>query len=140
MWQYNELYHHGIKGQKWGVRRFQNQDGTLTRRGRIRYKDYEKAREGTGDTSLDELKTLSKKSDQELSDRTFQIDLHDTTYWGDEGTKALHQEETAKLIRQMSDYKLSRYEKKYQNKANKEKAKWENYVKKYGELQVYVKT
>ena len=25
----NELYHHGIKGQKWGVRRFQNYDGTL---------------------------------------------------------------------------------------------------------------
>ena len=30
MWQYNELYHHGIKGQKWGVRRFQNEDGSLT--------------------------------------------------------------------------------------------------------------
>lgn len=33
----NELYHHGIKGQKWGVRRFQNPDGTLTARGRARY-------------------------------------------------------------------------------------------------------
>lgn len=32
-----ELYHHGIKGQKWGVRRFQNEDGTLTDRGRDRY-------------------------------------------------------------------------------------------------------
>ena len=27
---YNELYHHGIKGQRWGVRRYQNEDGTLT--------------------------------------------------------------------------------------------------------------
>lgn len=28
------LYHHGIKGQKWGVRRFQNKDGTLTFEGK----------------------------------------------------------------------------------------------------------
>lgn len=34
-----ELYHYGIKGQKWGVRRFQNADGTLTVQGRERYKD-----------------------------------------------------------------------------------------------------
>lgn len=33
----DELYHHGILGQKWGVRRFQNSDGTLTAEGRIRY-------------------------------------------------------------------------------------------------------
>lgn len=32
-----ELYHHGIKGQKWGVRRFQNADGTLTAAGKQRY-------------------------------------------------------------------------------------------------------
>lgn len=35
----NDLYlaHHGIKGQKWGVRNYQNPDGTLTAEGRIRY-------------------------------------------------------------------------------------------------------
>lgn len=32
----NELQHHGILGQKWGVRRFQNYDGTLTARGKKR--------------------------------------------------------------------------------------------------------
>ena len=32
-----ELYHHGIKGQKWGVRRFQNADGSLTAEGKQRY-------------------------------------------------------------------------------------------------------
>lgn len=35
----NELRHHGIKGQKWGVRRFQNEDGSLTSAGRKRYND-----------------------------------------------------------------------------------------------------
>ena len=32
----NELYHHGIKGQKWGVRRYQNPDGSLTLAGKKR--------------------------------------------------------------------------------------------------------
>lgn len=35
----NEIQHHGIKGQKWGVRRFQNKDGSLTAKGKQRYDD-----------------------------------------------------------------------------------------------------
>lgn len=33
----SELYHHGILGQKWGVRRYQNDDGSLTAAGKNRY-------------------------------------------------------------------------------------------------------
>ena len=45
------LYHHGIKGQKWGVRRFQNDDGTLTEEGKARY----------GSGSVEEMSDASKK-------------------------------------------------------------------------------
>lgn len=34
----NELNHYGIKGMRWGVRRYQNEDGSLTSAGKKRYK------------------------------------------------------------------------------------------------------
>lgn len=55
----DELYHHGILGQKWGVRRFQNEDGSLTKAGEERYL------KGDGDRSNNEE---SKSLKTRLSD------------------------------------------------------------------------
>lgn len=38
---HEQLKHHGIKGMHWGIRRFQNEDGTLTAAGKKRYESSE---------------------------------------------------------------------------------------------------
>lgn len=40
IYNYDVLCHHGILGMKWGIRRFQNKDGSLTPAGQKRYRDY----------------------------------------------------------------------------------------------------
>ena len=57
----NELCHYGIKGQKWGIRRFQNQDGSYTRQGLIRRygSDAEPRRRGLSDSTKKKLKTAA---------------------------------------------------------------------------------
>lgn len=72
------LIHHGIKGQKWGVRRFQNLDGTLTPEGKERYRqqilevsnkskdEYFKTKGSQSSMLLDSIKVIRKE--QEYSD------------------------------------------------------------------------
>ena len=60
----NELYHFGIKGMKWGIRRYQNKDGTLTAAGKKRY--------GDSSSVNNEIKDLT---DQELRDRINRLNL-----------------------------------------------------------------
>ena len=62
--EYEEyLAHYGVKGQKWGVRNYQNPDGSLTQDGKLRYL------KGRPETATWKKKDVSKLSDDELNRR-----------------------------------------------------------------------
>ena len=61
-----ELYHAGVKGMRWGVRRYQNKDGSLTPAGRKRYGavDRKAEKRGWSDDARETAKIKQKKTSQ----------------------------------------------------------------------------
>ena len=64
----DELYHHGTKGQKWGERRYQNEDGSLTPLGRIHY--------GVGKARDAVVKAYKRKHPRFMSDEELNEEIN----------------------------------------------------------------
>lgn len=70
----SDLTHHGIKGQKWGIRRFQNDDGTWTAAGKERYGDDgstgSRSVSGTAHRALAKVYSANEKAYAKLGNKT----------------------------------------------------------------------
>lgn len=83
-----ELYHWGVKGMKWGVRRYQNKDGSLTAAGKKRRAKLEAELDklGTGKKSSTDTdtrarkKSVSEMSNKELQEYTTRMQLEKSYY------------------------------------------------------------
>lgn len=73
---YDYIYHHGIKGMKWGIRRFQNEDGSLKTAGKKRYADgapKSKANNGTRSKASSGSRKTAKKSNEKIARKTASV-------------------------------------------------------------------
>lgn len=90
----NCLAHFGILGQKWGVRRFQNEDGTLTEEGKKRYAE----RERDIEYAKDYAKKQIPKEERQLS------------FWKSQSEKTRNTPATKKAIMKMYNISESDYD------------------------------
>lgn len=75
-----ELYHYGILGQKWGIRRYQNADGTLTSEGRERMLAKARKYESKANTTIGENNSAKRKRaklNQKAKDARYEVKKSD---------------------------------------------------------------
>lgn len=73
----NEFMHHGILGMKWGVRRYQNKDGSLTPAGKRRVQTGEigKSSDSAVSSASSHKRSVKEMSDSELRDKISRLEL-----------------------------------------------------------------
>ena len=116
--EYSELYHHGIEGMRWGVRRYQNPDGTLTMAGKIRYAK-DKVLDATSNALGKENKVLNKATNTSGKLRKAYFDMQRAGVKYNKGKYKLNTNDPEL-------YKMQR------NLISKSKRYTEQYIKNYG--------
>ena len=106
-----ELLHWGIKGMKWGVRRYQNKDGTLTAAGKKRYNaEMERLK---NEEKILKNKEATRAKLAKLEDKQKEIDERKKALNGDSGKKTVtkkagdESEPKRKSVKDMSDEELA---------------------------------
>lgn len=106
-----ELLHWGIKGMKWGVRRYQNKDGTLTAAGKKRYNaEMERLK---NEEKILKNKEATRAKLAKLENKQKEIDERKKALNGDSGKKTVtkkagdESEPKSKSVKDMSDEELA---------------------------------
>lgn len=113
------IAHHGIKGQRWGVRRFQNEDGSVTPAGAKRYYDSEGNLTNRAKKHIEkEYKKAVKAGDKELYKR--ENDMYMKAY--------------NKAADKMNSGEIKRFNEEQRKKYGEEYFKREGYVADYEKM------
>lgn len=107
-----ELYHHGVLGQKWGVRRYQNADGSYKAGAKGRYDDSDTSSKSAAGAKFKSAKANYKQANKEYNKsfnkaaNGFQLGRKAKERWADAADKALKAEDAKQ------EYKAAKKERK----------------------------